>query len=247
MSLKSAPFSITVIVIVDRGGMDMSKKSVILAVALVLCLVFAQSVFADDVEYPNEYRPLKVRDGYSLEEAFWFNPTIYAVDVLQFTQAYMMPEDPVSFYKSAASYTDEQIEECFVIFQSFFEPDYVGYVNFNYSCDVEAFAASVGYEFDPEGSYVFSILFEDVSEIVKIFPRGIGRANAYDTFRRSALQLAIYALENGTTPGFQVCYDYIEEIFAYYQQQFEEAMEAEAAAAEAEAAAAEAPAEGTTN
>ena len=217
----------------------MKKKTIILAVALVLCLVLAQSVFAAD-EYSNEYRPLKVRDGYSLEEAFWFNPTLYATDVLQFTQAYMMPEDPVTFYMAAANYTDEEIEEIFVIYQSFFEPEYVGYVNFNYSCDVEAFAESVGYSFDPDGSYVFSILFEEVEDLVDIFPNGIGRTNSYDTFRRAALQLAFYAKKNGTTPGFQVCYDYIQQILAYYQEQFDAAMEAEAAAnAAAEEAAAE--------
>ncbi len=208
----------------------MSKKTIILTFALVLCLVLSQAVFADDVEYSNEIKPLKVRDGYSLEEAFWFNPTVYAVDVLQFIQAYMLPDDPVTFYKAAAEYTDEQIEESFVIYQSFFEPDYVGYVNFNFSCDVEAFAKEVGFEFDPDASYVFSILFEDVAEIVDIFPRGVGRASSYDTFRRAAIHLAYYAAENGTTPGFQTCYDYIEQIMAYYQQQFDAAMEAEAAA-----------------
>ncbi|MBR2281685.1 MAG: hypothetical protein IJ863_03575 [Spirochaetales bacterium] len=208
----------------------MKKNTVILAVAMVLCLVLAQSAFAADGDYPSEFRPLEVKDGYTLEEAFWFNPTLYAADVLQFTQAYMLPEDPVTFYMIAAGYTDDQIEETFVIYQSFFEPDYVGYVNFNYSCDVEAFAESVGYEFDPEGSYTFSILFEEVEDLVDIFPRGIGRANSYDTFRRAALQLAFYAKKNGTTPGYQVCYDYIQQILAYYQEQFDAAMEAEAAA-----------------
>ena len=131
---------------------------------------------------------------------------------------------------TAAEYTDEDIENNYIIYQAFIEPEYAGYVNFEYSCDVEAYAESVNYFFDPELSYVFSIIFEDVADIVEMFPRGIGRTNAYDTFRRCALQLAVYAAKNGTTPGFQLCYDIIQDTLAYYEQQFEEAMAAEAEA-----------------
>ncbi len=208
----------------------MKKKSIILAVALVLCLVFVQSAFAEETTYSDEYKTLKIRDGYSLEEAFWFNPTVYSVDVLQFTQAFMAPDNPVEFYLTAAGYTDEEIEDSFVIFQSFFEQDYVGHINFRYSCDVEEYAKIVGYDFDPDSTYVFSIFFENVEDVMALFPRGIGRANAYDTYRRAALQLAYFAAINGTTPGFQVCYDYIQQVFAYYQDMFDAAMEAEASA-----------------
>ena len=208
----------------------MKKKSIVMIIAVVLCVFIAQSAFALDPSLSNVYLPLEVKDGYSLTEALWFNPTIYSVDVLQFIQAYLDPENPVEFFLSAAEFTDEQIEDNFVIYQAFIEPDYAGYVNFEYSCDVEVFAESVNYVFDPDVPYVFSIIFEDVADVVDIFPRGIGRTNAYDTFRRVAFSLAVYAFKNGTTPGFQLCYDIIQETLAYYEQQFEEAMAAEAAA-----------------
>lgn len=208
----------------------MNKKSIVMIIAVVLCIIVAQSAFAYDTSRSNVYLPLEVKEEYTLEEALWFNPTIYAVDVLQFIQAYLDPENPVEFYLTAAEYTDEDIENNFIIYQAFIEPEYAGYVNFEYSCDVEAYAESVNYFFDPELSYVFSIIFEDVADIVEMFPRGIGRTNAYDTFRRCALQLAVYAAKNGTTPGFQLCYDIIQDTLAYYEQQFEEAMAAEAEA-----------------
>ena len=208
----------------------MNKKSIVMIIAVVLCIIVAQSAFAYDTSRSNVYLPLEVKEEYTLEEALWFNPTIYAVDVLQFIQAYLDPENPVEFYMTAAEYTDEDIENNFIIYQAFIEPEYAGYVNFEYSCDVEAYAESVNYFFDPELSYVFSIIFEDVADIVEMFPRGIGRTNAYDTFRRCALQLAVYAAKNGTTPGFQLCYDIIQDTLAYYEQQFEEAMAAEAEA-----------------
>ena len=208
----------------------MNKKSIVMIIAVVLCIIVAQSAFAYDTSRSNVYLPLEVKEEYTLEEALWFNPTIYAVDVLQFIQAYLDPENPVEFYMTAAEYTDEDIENNFIIYQAFIEPEYAGYVNFEYSCDVEAYAESVNYFFDPELSYVFSIIFEDVADIVEMFPRGIGRTNAYDTFRRCALQLAVYAAKNGKTPGFQLCYDIIQDTLAYYEQQFEEAMAAEAEA-----------------
>lgn len=209
----------------------MTRKSIVLVVAIAVCLVFSQAVFASGSEYPNVYKPFDYEAGeYSLADALWFNPTIYAIDTLEFLQAYLNPENPVEFFLSASQYTDEQIEENFVIFQSFIEPEYVGSVNFMYSCDVEAFAKSLDYSFDPDVEYSFSILFEELADIAAIFPRGIGRANAYDTFRRSALQLAWYAGKYGKTPGFDTCSEFIDYIIAYYEQQFEEAMAAEAQA-----------------
>lgn len=208
----------------------MNKKSIVMIIAVVLCIIIAQSAFAYDTTRSNVYLPLEVKEEYTLDEALWFNPTIYAIDVLQFIQAYLDPENPVDFYLAAAEYTDEQIEENFIIYQAFIEPEYAGYVNFEYSCDVEAYAESVDYHFDPNVPYVFSILFEEVADVAPMFPRGIGRANAYNTFRRCALQLAIYAAKNGKTPGFQICYDIIQETLANYEKQFEEAMAAEAAA-----------------
>ena len=105
----------------------MKKRPIVLAVALVLCLVVAQAAFAEDeVRYPSEFRQFELRDedeGYTLEEAFWFYPTVFATDVLQFVQVYLMPEDPVTYFLSAGQYTDDQIEEDFVIFQSFLEPE----------------------------------------------------------------------------------------------------------------------------
>lgn len=204
----------------------MKKRSLVFVLFAVLLLVFAQSIFAAQPEEFRTFDPQK--EEYSLEEAFWFNPTIYATDALQFIQAYLNPDNPVDFYLAASKFTDEEIEEHFVIFQSFFEPEYVGYVDFNYSCDVEAFAEAVGYVFDPELTYSFSILFEDLEDIQAVFPRGIGRTDSYNTFRRSAISLAWYAMKNGKTPGFDACNEYIEYILALYEAQFEEAMAAEA-------------------
>ncbi len=210
----------------------MTKKHIVLTAALVLCLVLAQSVYADEVQYPSDFREFPVRsreEGYRMEEAFWFYPTVFAADVLQFTQAYLMPEDPVSFFLAAGQYTDEQIEENFVIFETFVEPEYLGVANFAQSADVEAYAAATGYEYDPDLQYDISVLFEDLSYIAELFPRGIGRAGAYDTYRRTALQLAFYAYRNGKTPGFDFLNDYFTQLFAYYEMLFDEAVESEAA------------------
>ena len=117
----------------------MNKKSIVMIIAVVLCIIVAQSAFAYDTNSSNVYLPLEVKEEYTLEEALWFNPTIYAVDVLQFIQAYLDPENPVEFYLTAAEYTDEDIENNFIIYQAFIEPEYAGYVNFEYSCDVEAY------------------------------------------------------------------------------------------------------------
>ena len=211
----------------------MTKKSIFLTVAIVLCLVLAQGVFA--LDYPDDYRMFEVKgeeeNYYSLEEAFWFNPTVYSLDVLEFAQAYFSPEDPVNFFLDAAEYTDEQIDDAAIVFQSFIEPDSVGAFPYLYRCDLEALAENLGYDlFDAEGRYDFSFYFEDPSCMLELFPRGVGRTDAYNTFRRCALTLAFYAQKHGNAPGFQTCYDYIQEALAYYEEQFNAAMEAEAQA-----------------
>ena len=73
----------------------MNKKSIVTIIAVVLCIIVAQSAFAYDTSRSNVYLPLEVKEEYTLEEALWFNPTIYAVDVLQFIQAYLDPENQV--------------------------------------------------------------------------------------------------------------------------------------------------------
>ena len=211
----------------------MSKRIMILAIALVLCIFAVQGVFAEDNQYPSYYRPFTaktIEDGYSLRDALWFNPTIYCLDVLQFNQAYLMPEDPVTFFMEAAQETDESIEESYYIYGSFIEPEYVGRVSFYYSCDVEEYAKAIEYEFDSSYTYYLSNVFTELETVPEIFPMGIGRANAYDTYRRTALQLAFYCAKYGKTPVFDDINEYLDQMFALFEQQFEEAMEAEAAA-----------------
>jgi len=208
------------------------KKRMVLAAILILCLASAQAAFADEVGYPDDFRQLELRspeEGYTLEEAFWFFPTVYATDVLQFVQAYLMPEDPVTYFLSAGQYTNEEIEEDFVIFQTFIDPEYLGVVNYGDSADPEVYAEKKGYEYDPSITYNISVLFSDFSYIADLYPRGIGRADAYDIFRRAALQLAFYAAKNGNSPCFTRIDDYLTQLFASYEQQFDEAMESEAA------------------
>ncbi|MBP5757117.1 MAG: hypothetical protein J6W39_05990 [Spirochaetales bacterium] len=223
----------------------MTKKSLFLTVAILVCLVLTQGVFA--LDYPNDYKKFEVKgekeNFYSLEEAFWFNPTVYSLDVLEFAQAYLNPDDPVGFFLEAAEYTDEQIDDAAIIFQSFIEPDSVGAFPYLYRCDLEALAESIGADlFDADARYEFSFYFEDPSCMAELFPRGVGRTDAYNTFRRCALSLAIYAQKHGNAPGFEACYDYIQKALAYYEEQFNAAMEAEAqAAAENGAAYPEAP------
>jgi len=229
----------------------MSKKAMVI-IAVVLCLFCMQSVFAGK-EYPQEYRVLEVKgeeEGfYTLAEAYWYSPTIYSVEVLEFLQAYMMPEDPVAFYLQAAQMTDEEIEECGVIFMSFVEPEYAGNIRYEYRCDLEAIVDLLGYEYnDPAQPYELSYFFETPEFFNELFPMGIGRANAYDSFRRCAIHLAFYAAKHGSTPGFQVCYDYIQDALDYYESQFDSAMEAEAIyEAELEAAQLEIETEETVN
>ena len=222
----------------------MSKKATILAVMIAVCLIFAQSVFASDVEFTNEYRQFEVKEAYALSDVFWFNPTIYCIDVLQFIQAYMMPEDALGFFNEARNFTDEQIEDYFPIFQSVFQPELVGYLNFDYCCDYEKITEDMPglLDLDPEAAYLMATVFEESSIVNELFPRGVGRASSYDTFRRTAQQLALYVAKHEKTPGFDYCVELINDIFEYYNQQYEDAMAAEAAAMEA-AAAAEAQAE----
>ncbi|MBP5163163.1 MAG: hypothetical protein ILP16_09355 [Spirochaetales bacterium] len=211
----------------------MSKRIMVLVMALILCVVLAQGVFAEDNQYPSYYKPFRaenIDDGYTLWDALWFNPTIYCLDVLQFNQVYLMPDDPVTFFLEAAEQTDERIEEDYFIYGSFVEPEYVGRVSFALSCDVEEYAKVIGHVFDPSFSYYLSNVFTDLETVADIFPRGIGRANAYDTYRRTALQLAYYASKNGKTPAFDQINEYLDDAFAQFEKQFEEAMEAEAAA-----------------
>ena len=223
----------------------MSRKKTFIIVAMLLCLLFAQSVFAADATgdaapsekktYPDEYRIFEVKgeaeNYYSLEEAFWFNPTVFSIGTLDFLQAYFQPEDPVSFFLSAAEYTDEEIDSYAIVFQSFVEADYAGAFPYRYRCDLEALSEYLGYDlFDPEGRYDIFFYFEDPGCLSELFPRGVGRVDAYDTFRRCALSLAFYAKKHGQAPGFQAAYDYIQEAFASFEQQYNEAMEAEAQA-----------------
>ena len=218
----------------------MSKRSAIAIIAVILCLAFASSAFAGDKVYPGEYRIFTVKDEaedfYSLEEAYWYSPVIYSVEVLEFVQAYLEPDDPVSFFLSAAECTDEEIDQYAVIFQSFLEPEYIGALPFEFRCDIEALVEYLGYDlFDRNGRYELSYYFEDPAFLAQLFPRGIGRANAYDTFRRCAVHLAFYAAKHGTTPSFQICYDYIQYMLSYYEQLFNDAMASEAATTVTEA------------
>ena len=210
------------------------KKSAAMIIAVAISLVFLQGVFASAADTQNVYIPLD-KEEFTLDEVLWFRPTTYSLDVLQFLQAYLNPDNPKEFFLEAAAYTNEQIDENYVIFQSFFEPEYAGLVQFWVMCDYEAYYESIGRSIaednDPNGVYGLDVNFETVQDVANIFPRGIGRTNAYDTFRRCALHLAVYADRNGKAPGFQVCYDYIQYILSYYDQLVNDAMAAEDAAA----------------
>ena len=213
----------------------MTKRFAIILLSIILCLAFAQSAFAEGKEYPDEYRLFEVKgedEGYyTLEEAYWFNPTIYSVEALEFIQAYLEPDNPVEFFLDAATYSDEDIDQAVVIFQSFVEPEYVGAFPYEYRCDIEALSDMLGYElFDPTGKYELTYYYEDPSFFIELFPRGIGRANAYDTFRRCALQLAIYTSIHGSTPTFQILDSFIQDTIAQLEAEFAAAMEAEALA-----------------
>lgn len=208
------------------------KKSIIMIIAVVLCLFVLQGAFASDTSNKDAYLPLD-KDSFTLDEILWFRPTTYSLDVLQFIQAYLNPENPKEFFLEAAAYTDEEINEVYVIYQSFFEPEYAGYIEYWIMCDYEAYYDSIGRSIaednDPNGEYGLDLLFEEVQDIAAIFPRGIGRTNAYDTFRRCALHLAVYADRNGKTPAFDICNEYIQSVFAYYEQMFNDAMAEEEA------------------
>ena len=216
------------------------KKSVVMLIAAVLCIAVVQSAFAFDTTQKDAYMPFEVKEGYTLDEALWIRPTTYSLDVLQFLQAYLNPDNPKEFFLEAANYSNEEIDEIYVVYQSFFEPEYAGYVQFWILCDYEAYYEAIGESItdanDPNGSYILDALFdEDVPVLADIFPRGIGRTNAYDTFRRCAIHLAVYADRHGKTPAFQVCNDYIQYMLSYYEQLFNDAMAAEAAATGTEA------------
>ena len=208
------------------------KKSVVMIIAVAVCLFFMQNAFASDAGTRDVYIPLDKED-FTLEEILWFRPTSYSLDVLQFLQAFLNPDNPKEFFLEAASFTNEQIDEYYVIYQSFFEPEYAGYLQYWIMCDFEAYYETIGRDIteenDPNGVYGLDAMFEGVNDIAAVFPRGIGRTNAYDTFRRCALHLAVYADRNGKTPAFQVCYKYIQDIFSYYDQLFNDAMAAEEA------------------
>ena len=204
------------------------KKSIAILIATVLCIAVLQNAFASDTSPKDEFI-----------EALRLYPTIHSLDVLQFLQAYLNPDNPKEFFLEATGYSDEEIDDIYVIFLSFFDPKHAG-VEYWLFCDVEANYESRGKsvtdENDPNGAYALNDMFEeDLPALADIFPRGIGRTNAYDTFRRCAIHLAVYADRYGGTPAFQTCYDYIDYILSYYEQQFNEGMEAEAAAEETEA------------
>ena len=211
------------------------KKSVVMLIAVVLCVAVAQSAFAFDTSQKDAYVPFEIKENYTLDEVLWIRPTTYSLDVLQFLQAYLDPENPKDFFVEAANYTNEEIDEVYVVYQSFLEPEYAGYLSYWILCDYEAYYESVGASItddnDPNGLYMLDVLFEeDIDALGEIFPRGIGRTNAYDTFRRCAIHLAVYADRHGKTPAFQICYDYIQNMLSYYEQLFNDAMAAEAAA-----------------
>ena len=209
------------------------KKSVVMIIAVVLCLFVLQGAFASDAITKDAYIKLD-KDSFTLDEILWFRPTTYSLDVLQFIQAYLNPDNPKEFFLEAACYTDEEINEVYVIYQSFFEPEYAGFIEYWIMCDFEAYYDSIGRSIaednDPNGEYGLDSLFATAEDVAAIFPRGIGRTNAYDTFRRCALHLAVYADRNGKTPAFDICYNYIQEVFAYYEQLFNDSMAAEEAA-----------------
>lgn len=210
----------------------MDRKPVFMVVFLALCLFLSQAVFASGNEYPTEKRAFDPEvETYTLEEAFWLQPTVFATEVLEFTQVYMYPEDAVEFFLEAAQYTDEEIEDLFIIFQVFFQQEIAGYVKFRDSCDVQAYLRELGEEdyFDPGMSYILDYYFESPENIAAIYPAGIGRADAYETYRRAALRLAAYCVKNnGNTPCFDMLSEYLEQVYAYYQAEFDAAMEEEA-------------------
>ena len=53
------------------------KKSVVMLVAVVLCIAIIQSAFAFDTTDRSAYIPFEIKDGYTLDEALWIRPTTY--------------------------------------------------------------------------------------------------------------------------------------------------------------------------
>ncbi|MCF0237421.1 MAG: hypothetical protein HUK24_02385 [Sphaerochaetaceae bacterium] len=203
-------------------------KKALLTILLVLFM--ATSVFALEFNSNYYYQVDPQQVDYSLKEAFWLSPTLYSLDVLQLMQAYMAPEDALEFFLDAAEFTDDEIEEVFYYYLAIMNPQYAGMVPFSYMADPEAYAESISYVYDNSVFYSLDSDFTTAEDLALVFPRGIGRTDAYNTFRRSAFALAVYVSNYGATPEADFCYYYIDQLMQYLMSQYEAAMEAEAAA-----------------
>lgn len=180
------------------------------------------------------FYPADGQTEFSLEEVYYLNSAMLNSDMLQFLQAYINPDDPLSFYREAAEWTDEEIETNAFYYLSFVYAEIAGKIPFYYFSNIEEYikvtAQDVG-----QGPFGFSENITSFDDLRAIYPSGIVYCNPYDMLRTTARQLVYYILlhsEDGRSPSADVASEILDQIFAYLEQQYEEAMESEAAALE---------------
>lgn len=180
------------------------------------------------------FYPAEGQTEFSLEEVYYLNSAMLNSDMLQFLQAYINPDDPLSFYREAAEWTDEEIETNAFYYLSFVYAEIAGKIPFYYFSNIEEYikvtAQDVG-----QGPFGFSENITSFDALRAIYPSGIVYCNPYDMLRTTARQLVYYILlhsEDGRSPSSDVASEILDQIFAYLEQQYEEAMASEAAALE---------------
>jgi hypothetical protein len=216
--------------------MKSNKK---IAVVLV-CLI---AVFAGQTLAAEAYLPADGQTSFSLDEVFYLNSAMLNCDMLQFMQAYMYPNDPLTFYQEAANWTDEDLETNAYYYFSFVYPQIAGQIPFYYFSDLEEYIAVTQQDVGegPFEVYENITTFEDLRTI---YPSGIVRCNPYDMLRTTARQMVYYIAlvsEDGKSPSAEKADAILQYLFEQIQQEYENAMAAEqSAAAEQTAAPAEA-------
>lgn len=208
--------------------MKSRKISSIAIFCIVLC-IFAVSTLS-----AKSYLPEVGQEEFYIDEVYYLNSAFVNADMLQFMQVYMAPEDPVTFYQTAANWTDEEIETNGYYYLSFIFPEIAGQIPFFYYADLEAFCFETNQDpgQGPFAVYENITTFEDLRAI---FPSGIVRCNAYDMVRTTARQLAFYCQvvsEDGLAPSAEFTAELINYIFEQIEAEFNAAMEAEAQLAE---------------
>jgi len=203
------------------------KKTKTAILILFVSLLSLSVVFGQVTDIRANRETVDLKDFYVISKA------VSAADVLQFMQVYEAPESPLEFFTKASYFDDEEIENYFAYYLSFFNPEAAYKFSYIYFADRASYFKEMNIT-PQEKAYTLEEAFSNFTSLENlqlIFPAGIVDGNVYDVFRTCSRQLAFYVAlfsPDGNSPDYELCMNTLDAYYTALEENYQNVMEEEA-------------------